>query len=170
MSRGVISKMAPSGALNTHCNTHRGHPCCGEMFASVLIEVADVQGLKARKRCAKTWTRLRSVHVLLHVRADGDSQVSLAMTPMRWLHGQREHDSTNLTLLCGPMCRWRAWPIDTCSNKDVGKSERKTPTPCKHTGPRQKNTSTPEARHKTEQTIDNRHQSKDNGQLTTVNR
>ena len=24
----------------------------------------------------------------------------------------------------------RAWPIETCSNKDAGKSEKKTPTPC----------------------------------------
>ena len=35
------------------------------------------------------WRRIRNIHVLLHVRANGDSPVSVAMTHMRWLHGQR---------------------------------------------------------------------------------
>ena len=25
---------------------------------------------------------------------------------------------------------WRAWPIDLCSDKDAGRSQHKTPTPC----------------------------------------
>ena len=32
----------------------------------------------------------------------------------------------------------RAWSIDMCSNKDAGKGERETPTPCEPTG-KQKN-------------------------------
>ena len=30
---------------------------------------------------------------------------------------------------------WRAWPIDVCSNKDVGNRERETPTPLCFSGP-----------------------------------
>ena len=44
------------------------------------------------------WRRLRSAHVLLHVQASGDSPVSLAMTHMRWAHGQSGHESTDDTL------------------------------------------------------------------------
>ena len=43
------------------------------------------------------WRRLGNVQVLLHVRAYGDSPVSLAMTHMRWLHGQSGHESTGCT-------------------------------------------------------------------------
>ena len=36
--------------------------------------------------------------------------------------------STDFTLLCGPMCRWAGSlaHFDTCSNKNVGRRERKT--------------------------------------------
>ena len=30
---------------------------------------------------------------------------------------------------CGLSCRWKAWPSDSCSSKDVGRSERDTPDP-----------------------------------------
>ena len=72
----------------------------------------------------------RNDHVLLHVRAYGDCPVSLAMTHMRWLHGQCGHLSTEYTLAwssasvgceSGPSIRDR--------NKDAGTSERKTPRP-----------------------------------------
>ena len=53
------------------------------------------------------WRRLRNTHVLLHVRANGDSPISLAMTHMRWLHGQSGHESTGDTQ-SGPQCRWVA--------------------------------------------------------------
>ena len=43
------------------------------------------------------WRRPRNTHVLLHVRAYGDSPVSLAMTHMRRLHGQSGHESTGYT-------------------------------------------------------------------------
>ena len=76
------------------------------------------------------WRRLRNTHVLLHVRANGDS-VSLAVTHMRWLHGQSGHESTDYARsVVQSVGGLRAWPIETCSNKDVGKSEKKTPTPC----------------------------------------
>ena len=45
------------------------------------------------------WWRLRNVHVLLHVRAIGDSPVSLAMTHVRWLHGQGGRASTGFATL-----------------------------------------------------------------------
>ena len=37
---------------------------------------------------------------------------------------------------CGPLCvsGLGKWPIDWCSDKDAGKHERKTPTPCGRTG------------------------------------
>ena len=53
------------------------------------------------------WRRLGNVHVLLHVRANGDSPVSLAMTHMRWPHGKSGHESTGYTV-CGPLRRWVA--------------------------------------------------------------
>ena len=81
------------------------------------------------------WRRLRNVHVLLHVRACGDCPVSLATTHMRWIHGQGGHESTGYTFCVVPYVGglpvWLpVWPIDKCSNKDAGKRERKTPTPC----------------------------------------
>ena len=48
------------------------------------------------------WRRLRNVHVLLHVRAYGDCPVSLAMTHMRWVHGQGGHESTGYTFSVVP--------------------------------------------------------------------
>ena len=80
------------------------------------------------------WRRLRNAHVLLHVPAKGDSPVSLAMTHMRWAHGQSGHESTDYTLSVVHLVGgWEAWPIDRCSNKDVGRRERETPTPCVRT-------------------------------------
>ena len=49
------------------------------------------------------WRRLRNTHVLLHVRANGDSPISLAMTHMRWLLGQSGHESTGLHTKWSPM-------------------------------------------------------------------
>ena len=52
------------------------------------------------------------------------------MTHMRWLHGQSGHESTDHThsvVQC--VGGLRAWPIDWCSGKDVGKHERKTLIP-----------------------------------------
>ena len=69
--------------------------------------------------------RQRNVHVLLHVRAYGDSPVSLAMT-----HMESTGYTRSVVQCVGGL---RAWPIDGCWNKDVGRSERKTPTPCVRT-------------------------------------
>ena len=65
------------------------------------------------------------------MRANGDSPVDLAMTHMRLSHGQSAYQSTGCTqsvVLC--VGGLRAWPIDKCSNKDAGKREPKTLTPC----------------------------------------
>ena len=48
-------------------------------------------------RSGNVWKRFINVYVLLHVRAYGDSPVSLAMTHMRWLRSQRGHKSTGCT-------------------------------------------------------------------------
>ena len=72
--------------------------------------------------------------ILQHVRACGDCPVFLAMTHMRWLSGQRGHESTDHTQ--GAVLHidgLRAWPIDRCSNKDAGRSESQTPTFCEQT-------------------------------------
>ena len=85
----------------------------GEIIANFWIEVSDVSGLKWRSWCAATWRRLGKVHILLHVRAKGDSPVHLAMTHMRWSHGQSGQQSTGCTqsvVLC--VGGLRAWPID----------------------------------------------------------
>ena len=46
------------------------------------------------------WRRFRNIHVLVHVRASGDSPVSLAMTHMRWLHGQSGHGEHGPLRVC----------------------------------------------------------------------
>ena len=55
----------------------------------------------------------------------------LAMTHMRWLYGQRGHESTDCTV-CGSVVSVGCEPgPSTCArNKDAGKREGKTPTPC----------------------------------------
>ena len=68
------------------------------------------------------------------------------MTHMRWVHGQSGHESTIKQSVVPCVGGLRAWPIDRCSDKDVGESERKTPIPCVETN-RQKS----EAKTKTEQ-------------------
>ena len=50
---------------------------------------------------------------------------------MRRLHGQSGHKSeghTQSVVHC--VGGWKTWPIDMCSNKDAGRSERETRTPC----------------------------------------
>ena len=45
---------------------------------------------------------------------------------MRWFRDQSGRESTDYgpsVVLCGG---WRAWPVDWCSDKDVGRSERKS--------------------------------------------
>ena len=90
---------------------------------------SDLNGVKRRERSAQMWRRLRNVHVL--VRAFGDCSVSLAMTHMRWLHGQSGHESTGCTRsVVHCVGGLRAWPIDMCSNKHAGRIQSETPTPC----------------------------------------
>ena len=64
----------------------------GEIISSFLDRGFS---LKQSERSAKMWRRFRNAHVLLHVRANGDSPVSLAMTHVRWVHGQGGHESTD---------------------------------------------------------------------------
>ena len=53
------------------------------------------------------------------------------VTHMRQLHGQSGHESTDCTQsVVHCVGGWKTWPIDMCSNKDVGRSERETPTAC----------------------------------------
>ena len=50
---------------------------------------------------------------------------------MRWLHGQSGYESTGYTRsVVQRVGGFRAWPIDICSNKDAGRSQSETPTPC----------------------------------------
>ena len=86
--------------------------------------------LKQSERSAQRWRRLRNVHVLLHVRACGHSPVSLTMAHMRWLHGQSDMRARDTHRVVPNIGGLRAWPMDTCSNRDAGKSEIKTTTPC----------------------------------------
>ena len=101
------------------------------------------------------WRRQRNTHVLLHVRAYGDSPVSLAMTHMRWAHGQGGHESTDSTTFSVVPCvgGLRAWPIDKCSDKDAGRSERETPTLCEPTGPRTRHDKTKQNKPTNKQSI-----------------
>ena len=69
------------------------------------------------------WRCSRNVHVLLHVRAYGDCPVSLAMTHMRWVHGQGGHESTGYTFSVVPYVGGlQAWPIDKCSKQGRGQT------------------------------------------------
>ena len=71
------------------------------------------------------WRRLRNTHVLLRVRAFGDSPVSLAMTHMRWSSGQSGHESTDYTRnVVHCVDGLRAYPIDRCSDKDASENEQ----------------------------------------------
>ena len=79
------------------------------------------------------WKRFRNTHVLVNVRANGDSPVSLMMTQS----GPESTKNTQSVVLC--VGGLRSWPIDTCSNKDAGKRECKTPTPCERTGKQTEN-------------------------------
>ena len=77
------------------------------------------------------WRRSRNVHVLLHVRAYGECPVSLAMTHMRWVHGQGGHESTGYTFSVVLMSVGGKPGLSIgARNKDAGKRERKTPAPC----------------------------------------
>ena len=61
---------------------------------------------------------------------NGDSPVFLAMTHMRWSQRQSGREGTGCTLSVVPYVGGlQAWPIDKCSNKDAGGSERKTHRP-----------------------------------------
>ena len=104
----------------------------GEIIAIFLGSwFSDWDGVTQRERSAQTWRRLRNVHVLLHVRAYGDCPVSVAMTHVRWLHGESGHESTGYTRgVVHCVGGLRAWPIDKCPNKDAGRRQSETPTPC----------------------------------------
>ena len=83
------------------------------------------------RRSDLTWRRPFYDRVLLHVRAYGDSPVSSAMTHMRWQQGRRGRESTDFTTVWSSVSvRCEPGPIDRCSNKDAGRSERETPTLC----------------------------------------
>ena len=65
---------------------------------------------------------------------------SLRRQHLRWLHGQGGHKSTGCTPSVVPYVGGlRSWPIDKSSNKDAGRSKRKTPTPCEPAGARTMN-------------------------------
>ena len=119
--------VAPGGAENTRWDTCRRQLCLRRNYRQFFgWWFSEVNGMSAQM-----WRRRRNTHVLLHVRAYGDSPVSLAMTHMRWVHGQGGHKSTGYTQsVVHCVGGLRAWPIDSCSNKDAGRSECETPTPC----------------------------------------
>ena len=114
--------VAPGGAENTHWNTHKRHLCLWANYRQFLGSwISYGNSINQMKRRAEMWRRLRNVHVLLHVRANGDSPVSLAMTHMRWLHGQSGHESTGYTRGVVPhVGGLQAWPIDRCSEQGRG--------------------------------------------------
>ena len=69
------------------------------------------------------WRRVRNANVLLHVRAYGDSPVSLAMTHMRWLRGLRGRGSTDYTMCVSlGVGGLQAWLIDRCSTQGRGQA------------------------------------------------
>ena len=61
-----------------------------------------------------------------NVRAHGECPVSLAATLMRWLQRPKWSSEHGIHTEFSPM---RAWPIDRCSDKDAGRSQRATPDP-----------------------------------------
>ena len=127
--------LAPSGALNTRCDAYGGQPSLRKNYRqcvdggcsrerSQVVETVEMVRLDVEARekypcsacmCEPTRT----------------APVLSAMTHMWWLHGQSGCQSTDCSLsvvLC--VGGWTAWPIDKCSNKEAGRSECKTPTPC----------------------------------------
>ena len=81
--------LAPSGASNTRSNACGGQPRLRvdyrQFFGSWF---SDVNGIKKETVHLDVEAPYINVHVLLHVRSNGDSPVSLAMTHTRWYQGQ----------------------------------------------------------------------------------
>ena len=61
--------------------------------------------------------------ILLPVPALGTAQVPRPSCMVPRTHGQSGHESTFGS-------GWYSWPTDSCSNKDAGRRDCKTPTPC----------------------------------------
>ena len=77
------------------------------------------------------WRRLRKIPCLAACASQwrqpslfGDDTHAVVTRP-KWAQGGTHRVVTNVGVL-------RAWPTDRCSNKDAGKNESKTPTPCEN--------------------------------------
>ena len=120
---------APGGAENTRGNNDERKPCLRRNYRQFFVSwFSEVNGERQRMRCA--W----------NVEAPQISPcpaacVSLWRLPsvfgddMRRLHGQSGHESTDCTLsVVHCVGGWKNWPMNMCSNKDAGRSQRETPT------------------------------------------
>ena len=105
-----------------------------EFFANISNPGFSCELSKQKVKAPRCGDAMEMPDIVQHVRACGDCPVFLAMRHMRWLSGQRGHESTDHTQ--GAVLHidgLRAWHIDRCSNKDAGRSESQTPKPCEQT-------------------------------------
>ena len=128
-------QVAPGGAENTLGTFTRDIHVLEEVIANFL------DPLEQRDRSAQMWRRLRNVHVLLHVRAYGECQVSLAMTHMRWVHGQSGHGEH------GPHRVWSLVPVIGARTRTRAEVNVR-PRPLAHKYNREKENSKKERDHK----------------------
>ena len=72
----ILGMWRPAGR-KTRVDTLRNDNCgSGEAIANFSNEVSDANGFQQRERPSCMWRRSGNIHVLLHVRANGDSPVS----------------------------------------------------------------------------------------------
>ena len=87
-------------------------------------------------KCAQTWKCQKNGHILVCVRAHGDRPGLLAMTHVWWSQGKvgmrarTLRRGRNYRMIEVPLCV--AWSTGGCSNKDSGRSERRTTIPYEH--------------------------------------
>ena len=83
---------------------------------------SDVNGVKQRKWSASMVEPPKKYTCLAACASQGRLPSLLAMTHVRWLHCQGRRASTDSTQSVVPCVGGlRAWPIETCSNKDGAK-------------------------------------------------
>ena len=119
--------LAPGGAENANCRTHRAPLCpranycrcflflCERSQATELV-CRDVEATKRKSMSCCMREPTETAQSL-----GDDTHAPLARPQL--VREQR------LRTECGPLRWWVAWPIHKCSKKDVGKRERETHTP-----------------------------------------
>ena len=80
-----LCKMRPAGRKTRVATQANDNHVSGGIIAKYFGSwFSDVNGIQTKGSERQMWRRLGNIHVLLHVVANGDCPVPLAMTHMRW--------------------------------------------------------------------------------------